>query len=139
MPVNIRSMTIEDYPAAYALWEKAEGVGLSTADQPQAIASYLARNPGISQAAFDGEKLVGIMLCGHDGRRGYIHHLVVADSHRRQGLGRRLVEEGLAALARAGIQKCHIFVFTQNQNAIDFWDEIGWERRQDLMLMSRTT
>jgi putative acetyltransferase len=139
MTVEFRPMTIEDYPTAYALWEKAEGVGLSSADQHEAIASYLARNPGISQAAFDDAQMVGVMLCGHDGRRGLIHHLVVADSHRRQGVGRQLVERGLAALAQAGIQKCHIFVFTENHKAIAFWQEIGWEHRQDLMIMSSYT
>ena len=95
MSITFRPMTIEDYPAAYALWQNAEGVGLSSADQFESIASYLARNPGISQAAYDKDVLVGVMLCGHDGRRGYIHHLVVADSHRGQKIGRKLVERGL--------------------------------------------
>ena len=139
MTVEFRPMTIEDYPAAYALWQTATGVGLSSSDELVAIASYLARNPGISQAAYEEDELVGVMLCGHDGRRGYIHHLVVLDSHRRQGIGKKLVKRGLAALSQDGIQKCHIFVFAENQKAIAFWKKVAWEHRQDLILMSSYT
>ena len=137
MSIVIREMTIQDYDEALALWQASEGVGLSDADSEERIARYLNRNPGLSFVARDGEHLVGAVLCGHDGRRGYIHHLSVSESHRRRGLGRVLVERCLPALSRAGIGKCHIFVFADHQNAIAFWKNIGWTQRVELVMMSR--
>jgi len=81
--------------------------------------------------------VVGTVLCGHDGRRGYIHHLAVAQSHRRRGIGRALVERILSALMAQGIQKCHLFVFGENRQAIAFWERVGFSQRVELVMMSR--
>ncbi len=137
MAVEIRPMTIADYDQVYALWQACEGVGLSAADEPQAIRAYLERNPGLSAVALDGGRVVGTVLCGHDGRRGYIHHLAVAQSHRRRGIGRALVERILSALMAQGIQKCHLFVFGENRQAIAFWERVGFSQRVELVMMSR--
>ena len=141
MSVAIREMTIHDYEEVLALWQTSEGVGLSDADSEESIASYLHRNPGLSFVAhaYDGQQLVGAVLCGHDGRRGYIHHLAVSKSHRRQGLGRALVEQCLSALRRAGIDKCHIFVFAANRDTSAFWKKVGWIERVELVMMSQYT
>jgi ribosomal protein S18 acetylase RimI-like enzyme len=132
-------MTIGDYPQVYTLWEKTEGVGLSDADERENINQFLDRNPGMSFVAFDGDMLVGAVLCGNDGRRGYIHHLAIANTHRRNGIGARLVGECLLKLGESNIHKCHLFVFADNQGAIDFWKRIGWEQRGELLLMSKYT
>ncbi|MQK65990.1 GNAT family N-acetyltransferase, partial [Escherichia coli] len=87
------------------------GVGLSDADSFENVARFLERNPGLSFVATDAERVVATILCGHDGRRGLIHHLLVAPTHRRQGLGRALLSRALAALGQAQIQKCHLLVF----------------------------
>jgi ribosomal protein S18 acetylase RimI-like enzyme len=137
--IVIREMTIGDYEEVLALWRASVGVGLSDADLEESIASYLHRNPGLSFVAHDGEQLVGGVLCGHDGRRGYIHHLAVSESHRRRGLGRALVERCLSALGRAEIDKCHIFVFAANRDTIAFWKSIGWTQRVELIMMSQYT
>ena len=139
MSIVIREMTIEDHDQVLSLWRASEGVGLSDADSEESIACYLARNPGLSFVAGDGERLVGAVLCGHDGRRGYIHHLAVSKPLHRQGLGRALVERCLAALRRDGIDKCHIFVFADNQDTIAFWKSIGWTQRVELIMMSQYT
>ena len=139
MSVLIREMTKHDYEEVLALWQTSEGVGLSEADWEESIARYLHRNPGLSFVAHDGEQLVGAILCGHDGRRGYIHHLAVSESHRRQGLGRSLVARCLSALRQDGIDKCHIFVFADNQDTIAFWKSIGWTQRVELVMMSQYT
>jgi len=137
--MNIREMTFSDYDAVIALWQSADGVGLSDADSREAIDCYLARNPGCGSTAWDGDDLVGAVLCGHDGRRGYVHHLTVRESHRRQGIGKALAERCLVALKAEGIDKCHLFVFANNDNAIGFWKGVGWMQRVDLVVMSRYT
>jgi ribosomal protein S18 acetylase RimI-like enzyme len=137
MPVEYREMRAQDHPRVYQLWNRSEGVGLSSADSPEAIAAYLARNSGISQVVVDSGEVVGAVLCGHDGRRGYLHHLAVTEEYRRQGIGRIMVERCLAALAEAGIQKCHIFVFKDNQDAQAFWLDTGWVIREELVIISK--
>jgi ribosomal protein S18 acetylase RimI-like enzyme len=137
--VCVRPMTIEDYGDVVALWKSADGIGLSTADERPAIARYLARNPGLSLVATADGRLVGAVLCGHDGRRGYIHHLAVADDCRGRGIGRDLVARCMEALASEGIAKCHIFVYARNTAGRGFWRANGWTLRTDLTVMSRET
>ena len=85
MAVVIRPMTITDYEAVRALWTSCEGVGLNDADRPEALSAYLERNPGMSFVAQQGDAIVGAVLCGHDGRRGYLNHLAVSPAHRHRG------------------------------------------------------
>ena len=135
MRYSIKPMVIADYNEVVALWRDADGVGLNESDTRSAIASYLQRNPRMSFVARDGKKLVGAVLCGHDGRRGYLHHLAVAASHRRKGLGTQLVAKSLAGLKRLQIQKCNIFLFTDNADGECFWTRTGWKKRLDLCLV----
>jgi len=134
--ISISPFSIEAYDQVYALWQRCAGVGLSDSDSPQNIASYLKRNPSMSFVAHSDKRLVGAILCGHDGRRGYIHHLVVDEDLRRCGIGRRLVKSALSALREEGIQKCHLFIFHKNEPGIMFWQKIGWTFRQDIRVMS---
>ncbi len=137
MSLNIREMTIEDYEDVYTLWDASEGIGLSDADSKEGIKRFLKRNPMLSFVAMDKGEIVGAALCGHDGRRGYIHHLAVIPSHRREGIGRSLVGRCMYALMRIGIGKCHLFVFGENQEAIDFWETLGYSQRVELVMMSQ--
>lgn len=137
MGVTIRVMTNEQYESVIALWQQTEGIGLSSADSATSIARYLEHNPGLSLVAVEGETLVGAILCGHDGRRGYIHHLAIKASHRRLDIGRKLVGRALALLESEGIQKCHLFAFTDNQDAIAFWKRVGFTERKELSMMSK--
>ncbi len=136
-PMKIEPFHINRYDEVYALWDRCSGVGLRSADERDQIAAYLARNPGLSFLAVDGPKVVGAVLGGHDGRRGYIHHLAVDDDYRRRGIGRRLVEKCQAALEEEGIQKCHLFIFHENEGGIAFWQGEGWTLRRDIMVMSK--
>lgn len=127
-----------DYEAVLALWQAMAGVGLSQADTRPAIARFLERNPGLSFIAQAGPSVIGVVLGGHDGRRGYLHHLAVSPAYRRQGLGQALVERCLAGLNAQGIDKCHLFVFTGNEAAQAFWRDTGWQERSDLIVFSQT-
>jgi putative acetyltransferase len=139
MPVDIQTMTPDHYDQLTALWTSSEGVGLSETDSEENISRYLVRNPGLSFVAFENNQLIGAVLCGHDGRRGYIHHLAIANTHRHKGIGRSLVSRCIKALRAAGIDKCHLFVFTTNHDAQVFWIKTGWMHRTDLVVMSRYT
>lgn len=138
MSAAIREMVPADYDAVIALWQVTEGVGLSSADSREAIGRYLERNPGMSFVAVaeDGG-LAGAVLCGHDGRRGYLHHLAVRESSRRQGLARDLVQRSLDSLRAAGIDKCHIFVYHTNTLGRAFWQSVDWQERETLVIMSK--
>ena len=138
MDITISEFEISSYDDVFALWQECEGVGLSDADSRENIQAYLERNPGISFIATADGRTVGAVLAGHDGRRGYVHHLAVHPDCRRQGIGRRLVDCCLAVLANSGIQKCHIFIFKDNADAIAFWESVGWTSRSDIGLISRT-
>ena len=137
MSVEICAMGMADYAEVIALWQQSEGIGLSQADQPERIAAYLERNPGMSFTARESGLLLGAALAGHDGRRGYLHHLAVRADRRGQGIGRLLVVSCLEALGQAGIDKCHLFVFGKNQAGIAFWKRIGWQERVEIELMSK--
>lgn len=139
MPVTIRPFAPSDYDAALALWRATPGIGLSDADERAAIERYLARNAGLSFVAIDRGEIVGTVLCGHDGRRGYLHHLACASSHRRRGIGRQLLRAGLAALAGEGIGKCHLFVLRANSEGLAFWRAMTATERVDLAMFSFAT
>ena len=138
MNYALRAMTIADYEAVLRLWEETEGIGLNESDSRENIASFLARNPGLSRVTADGTKIIGAVLCGHDGRRGYLHHLAVAKTQRKRGLGRQLVEACLAGLAQRGIAKCNIFLFADNAAGEAFWKHNGWAKRADLVVMQKS-
>ncbi len=131
-------MTIADYEAVLRLWQQTEGVGLNESDEREPMASFLVRNPGLSRVALDGHKIVGAVLCGYDGRRGYLHHLAVATAYRKQGLGKALVEACLADLAKLGIPKCNIFLFADNVEGEAFWKHNGWAKREELRLLQKS-
>jgi len=135
--MTIDELRLEDYEDVYRLWEGTKGIGLSSGDSRGAIARYLRRNAGVSSAAHSGGRLVGAVLAGHDGRRGYLHHLVVSPDARGRGLGRALVARSLQRLKAEGIAKCHIFLMKDNDAGAGFWNAVGWEARTDIGIFSR--
>lgn len=138
MSFEILPFAIDDCEEAMALWSRSEGIGLrGAADTRAGIARYLERNPGGSFIARENGALVGAVLCGHDGRRGYLHHLAVAESHRRHGIGAALMNRCLAWLEAEGLERCHLFVHAGNEKADRFWTREGWSRRDDILMMSR--
>lgn len=135
---RLRELIFSDYDRLIALWRSCTGVGLNESDTPEGIQRFLARNPGLSLVAeTPSGEIVGAVLCGHDGRRGYLHHLAVAAPHRRQGLGRCLVEGCLEHLRRHGIAKCNLFLYSHNTSGRAFWLQHGWAAREDLVVVQR--
>ncbi|MCX8023606.1 MAG: GNAT family N-acetyltransferase [Thermanaerothrix sp.] len=134
--ISIVPFETEDYEEATALWKNSPGVGLSQADSPQALAHFLERNPGLNWVAKDEGKVVGTLLCGYDGRRAYLYHVAVHPEYRRQGIGRALVNHCLETLKNLGVEKAHLFVYTNNADAIAFWKSLGWYPRTELLIMS---
>lgn len=137
MKLEIAKMVGADYDAAYALWQSVDGDGLSDADSRDNIHAYLDRNPELSLVVRADGELVATVLCGHDGRRGYLHHLAVAESHRERGIGSALVEECLAGLATIGIGKCHVLVHRDNEGGLSFWKRTSWTDRVELSVASK--
>lgn len=132
-------MTASDLEAVLALWSDTEGVGLNESDTANQLTLYLNRNPGLSLVAWDGQRIVGAVLCGHDGRRGYLHHLDVAPDYRKRGLSRQLVAKCLASLHEIGIPKCNIFLYSDNEQGERFWMCCDWSKRSDLQVWQRST
>lgn len=130
--MQYRSMTIEDYDEVIRLWKETEGVKLRDADSREGIARYLERNPGLSFIASDSSRVAGTIMAGHDGKRGYIQHLAVADEFRRKGAASKLVSMCLDALKREGILKSHVMILSSNELAKGFWHKLGWQRRSDI-------
>ncbi len=135
----VRSMTIDDYIAVYQLWLRTPGMGLNTTDDSrEGIATYLARNPSTCFVAEDEGEIIGVILSGHDGRRGYIHHTAVAVERRKNGIGSTLVNQAMLALEREGIHKVALVVFSRNETGNDFWEKRGFARRYDLVYRNRS-
>lgn len=134
--VSIRKMKVSDYDQALALWKRTPGMGLSAADEKEEVRKFLKKNNALCFVAFAGRELVGTILCGEDGRRGYLYHLAVDANCRKTGIGKSLVQKSLQALQKRGIQKCHLFVIAENAPGIAFWKHTGWQLRDDIEVMS---
>jgi ribosomal protein S18 acetylase RimI-like enzyme len=133
----IKDFEIADYKGAFNLWTMEPNIGISSADHEGNIAQFLRRNPGLSKVAVVDGRIIATILCGHDGRRGYIYHLCVDDNYRRKGLARSLVNACLDGLRKEKIQKCHLFVFYHNEMGNNFWSSTGWKKRDDIYVFSK--
>lgn len=132
--MNIRLMTLQDYEAVYSLWSDTAGMGMRSLDDSQSgISKFLNRNPATSFVAETEGKIVGVILCGHDGRRGYIYHTAVNANYRKQGIGKALVETALYALRNEGINKVALVAFQTNDLGNAFWKALGFTERKDLV------
>src|SRR2546430_16455846 len=114
MEIQTREFVINDYEAAVELWKRVEGLDIAEGDDRESVRRFLGQNRGLSRVATDGSTIVGAALCGQDGRRGYIYHLAVHPAYQGRQLGKRLVEECLAGLRRAGIERATNLVSKEN-------------------------
>ena len=129
----IRIMTMKDYNEVYALWKKIRGFGIrSIDDSREGVERFLKRNPTTSVVAVEDDRIVGSILCGHDGRRGCFYHVCVDAEYRRQGIGKSMVVASMEALKEEHINKVCLIAFTRNDVGNAFWNTIGWTKRLDL-------
>ncbi len=134
--MQIRPMTKEDYDEVFAMWQITTKRALSRADERDQIERYLRRNEGMSQVAVIDGKIVGTVLAGHDGRRGFIHHMAVLPEYRRRRIGHALAEKAIEMIARDGIDKTHIFCYQNNETGQKFWSDFGFTKRDDVFVFS---
>ncbi len=133
---NIQPFLADDFHEVMGLWSATEGLGVGPGDSPEAIGRFLDRNPGLSLVARTDGAIIAAILCGHDGRRGFIYRLAVARAHRRRGLAAELVRRCIAGLAAEGIARCQVFVEADNQAAREFWAAMNGALRNDLVVFS---
>ena len=126
-------MTIQDYEKVYELWMSCKNMGFNDIDDSkEGIARFLERNPNTSFVALENENLIGIILGGHDGRRGYIYHLSVNENYRKNGIGSSLVKNCLEAFKQEKISKVALLVFKYNEAGNSFWENQGFVLREDI-------
>jgi len=136
--VTIREMTVSDYDGVYGLWVKTPGMGLNQADDcREGIEKYLKRNPTTCFVAECDGTIVGAILAGHDGRRGYLYHTAVLPDYRNQGVAKKLVERAMSALDAEGIHKVALVAFRENEIGNGFWESIGFYQRKDLVYRNK--
>lgn len=138
MKMGIRNMISDDYDAVYALWLSCTGMGLNNLDDSrEGIEKFLKRNPETCFVAEEEGRIVGVIMAGHDGRRGFIYHTAVDPQRRKQGIARQLVDAAMKALEDCGINKTSLVVFGRNEDGNAFWEKIGFAERKDLVYRSK--
>lgn len=130
---TIRAMRIEDYDGVRKLWMSIKGFAIrSIDDSREGVEIFLKRNPETSCVCVVDGKIVGAILCGHDGRRGCLYHVCVDSNYRMHGYGKAMVVFCMDALKEEHVNKVSLIAFTSNDIGNAFWKEIGWTKREDL-------
>lgn len=131
--IQIRTMTVDDYENVSSLWMTIKGFGIrSIDDSKEGVERFIKRNPTTSVVAEEDGKIIGAILCGHDGRRGTLYHVCVHESYRRRGVGKAMVVFCMEALKREHINKVSLIAFKSNQIGNSFWNHESWDFREDL-------
>ena len=135
----IKIMSADDYDKLIQMWKNTPNMGLrSLDDSEEGISRFLARNPHTNFVAYEDSKIVGAILSGHDGRRGYIYHTVVLPEYRKQGIASSLIDAAIAALKREGITRVCLNVMETNEQGKVFWTQKGWEKKSFLGFYSKS-
>lgn len=131
--IKICVMKPEDYDKVYSLWNTIRGFGIrSIDDSKEGVTAFLKRNPTTSMLAVLHGQVIGSVLCGHDGRTGYLYHVCVAEEYRKHGIGKAMVAGAMEALKKEGINKVALLAFRSNEIGNCFWKGVGWTQRTDV-------
>lgn len=129
----IRQMKIEDYDKVHNLWMEIHGFGIrSIDDSKEGVERFIRRNPTTSMVAEAEGRIVGSILCGHDGRRGCLYHVCVQENYRKHGIGQKMVAACLEELKKEKINKVNLIAFQKNEVGNRFWQGLGWSYREDV-------
>jgi N-acetylglutamate synthase len=129
MEYKVVEMTLDRYDELMSFWKNIEGIWISSDDDYDNLNRFLNRNPGLNLVVLYEGHIIGTIKCGHDGRRGYLHHLAIAKEYRGHGIGKELVTKCIKNLEKDGIRKIRVFVMDNNQNALNFWNNIGFDQQ----------
>ncbi len=133
--MKIEKFTIEYYEEIVTLWRKA-GINVGSSDTLEEIDKILRRNPGLFLIGKIDNKVISVVIGGFDGRRGYVHHLAVDPDYQKKGYGRKIMDELIEKFRKIGVHKIHLFIEKYNKEVVDFYKNLGWEIRDDLIMMS---
>ena len=130
--ILIRPMAMDDYDEVFNMWQSISGFGIrSVDDSKEGIERFIARNPGLSVVALHEGRIIGGILCGHDGRRGCLYHVCVRQEYRMLGIGQDMVAYCKEALRKEGINKINLIAFKSNNVGNQFWQKLSWKYRED--------
>ncbi|WP_100065892.1 GNAT family N-acetyltransferase [Miniphocaeibacter massiliensis] len=137
--MKIIPINVEDYDGVYDLWINTPGMGLNNIDDSrEGISKFIKRNPNTCFVAVENDNIIGVIICGHDGRRGYIYHTAVIPVKRKQGIGRALLEASMKGLEKEGISKVALVIFSKNDLGNKFWEKCGFNSRNDLTYRNKS-
>lgn len=133
--MKIEKFSMKLYDEVVQLWKKA-GISVGSSDLKEEIEKMLERNPNLFLIGKIKEKIIAVVMGGFDGRRGYVHHLAVDPIHQKKGYGKIMMHDLISDFRRIGVHKIHLFIERQNQAVVDFYSNLGWQMRDDLIMMS---
>ena len=133
--MKIEKFSMKYYDDVVQLWNKA-GISVGSSDSKKEIERMLERNPNLFLIGKIEENIIAVVMGGFDGRRGYIHHLAVDPIYQKKGYGKKLVDDLISEFRRIGVHKIHLFIEKQNEAVVDFYSNLGWQIRNDLIMMS---
>jgi ribosomal protein S18 acetylase RimI-like enzyme len=136
---RIERAQAEDLQSMLALWRIIPGLGIGRGDEEEALKAFLAKNPSTCLVLRENERLIGTVLGGFDGRRGYLYHLAVHPDYQGRGYGKQLLQQVIQEFKILGTLKIHLFTFKDNPAAAKFYENQGWEQRQDIIVFSQDT
>ena len=136
---KIRKMVINDYNELITLWKNTDGIGINGYDDSKkAIKKFLERNPNTCFVMeYNKTEIIGTIMGGNDGRRGFIYHLMVKPEHRKNGIGKKLLEKTETSFGKAGLRRINLVVLKKNITGNKFWDENGYEIRDFICIRSK--
>jgi len=133
--MKIEKFSIEFYEDIVSLWKKA-GISVGSSDTLEETIRVLQRNPDLFLIGKINNKIICVVIGGFDGRRGYVHHLAVDPDYQKKGYGKKIMDELIEKFREMGVHKIHLFIEKYNKDVVDFYQNLGWEIRDDLIMMS---
>ena len=131
----IKKFSMRYYTEVIEIW-RTSGISVGSSDEKEEIKRVFRKNPNLFLIGLIDRKVIGVVIGAFDGRRGYVHHLAVSPEFQNKGYGKQLMEELHKRFRNLNVQKVHLFIEKYNADVINFYKKLGWEIRDDLIMMS---